>query len=427
MNGAEPVTVAVARQRARRRYDSLRSHWAIAEAMGDDSENVPVPVPGGMSSPTACDPAPAEESSADELWAIALHPPTERQALADIPAVVRWQNEWAALGPIDGLLVDWEPRAWAAAGHQTVPVRARFVTVEALVQFAGRQSDWARILHAVHAITDRWPADVVIATADRAGYRAALVSLAGQLAKLDEADLSRLIDVLDWTARHPEPGWYLRQLPVRGVHTKWIERHRRLVGGLLPIVAGRTELGYATPEALIRIRILDDALALHVAGLTQLAVTAAEWNRLALPVRRVLIVENLETFVCLPPVAGGVAVWGHGYAVSLLACMRWPAGTDVVYWGDLDRDGFTILATARAALPQTRSLMMDTSTLQTCLDLAGDDTGSNRVPDPALLTETERQALTLLHDEGDVRLEQERIPWEYVVDALRRAGFGPAE
>jgi hypothetical protein len=50
------------------------------------------------------------------------------------------------------------------------------------------------------------------------------------------------------------------------------------------------------------------------------------------------------------------------------------------------------------------------------------------VPEPAPstatlehLTEAERQALHVLRDEGSVRLEQERIPWNFALEALRAA------
>lgn len=395
MSGPSPITVAMARRSARHRYEQQRRRWAAKTALGD-------PAPDGVT------------------WTLALRPPTQRQTLSDIPAAVGWRTEWAALPDVDGLVIDWEPRSWAAAGHQTVPVRVHFTTVDALARFGGCARDWSRILHAVGTVTKRWPS-VEAATLD--SYATALTSLAGALAELDDADLVRLVDVLDWAARHPESHWHLRQLPVRGVDTKWIERHRRLVNGLLPVVAARRELGYASPAGLIRIRLLDPSLASRTAGITELAVPADTLDGLDLPARSAIVVENLETFVSLPPTRAGIALWGSGYAVSRLSRIHWLADVDVVYWGDLDRDGFAILTIARAALPQTRSLMMDVPTLRAHRDLAVADAGSGRVPDPALLTGAERAALKLLHDEGDVRLEQERIPWDHVVTQLRAAGL----
>ena len=46
-------------------------------------------------------------------------------------------------------------------------------------------------------------------------------------------DWHRLLDVVGWLGDHPRPGFYLRQMDVPGVHSKFVEGHRGVRGELL--------------------------------------------------------------------------------------------------------------------------------------------------------------------------------------------------
>jgi hypothetical protein len=49
--------------------------------------------------------------------------------------------------------------------------------------------------------------------------------------------------------------------------------------------------------------------------------------------------------------------------VSVLEPLGWLAGLDLVYWGDIDTHGFTILDRLRRLFPHARSMLMDRGTL----------------------------------------------------------------
>ncbi|TDK91728.1 Wadjet anti-phage system protein JetD domain-containing protein [Mycolicibacterium mucogenicum] len=91
----------------------------------------------------------------------------------------------------------------------------------------------------------------------------------------------------------------------------------------------------------------------------------------------------------------------------------------VVYWGDLDTDGFDILARFRAQCP-CESLLMDQASVERWRSLVVPHRASGSV-DTAWLTERERAALDLLSRDG-IRLEQERIPIGAAVELLMAAG-----
>ncbi|MBP8921814.1 MAG: hypothetical protein KBG85_19125, partial [Micropruina sp.] len=54
---------------------------------------------------------------------------------------------------------------------------------------------------------------------------------------------------------------------------------------------------------------------------------------------------------------------GNGLAAPALAQVPWVRAARLLYWGDLDTYGLSILSMVRQALPQAESLLMDTATL----------------------------------------------------------------
>lgn len=170
----------------------------------------------------------------------------------------------------------------------------------------------------------------------------------------------------------------------------------------------------------MRLRFLDGSLA--PAGLRDLAAPASEIARLELRPRRIVVVENLETFLALPPLPGVVAVHGSGYAVDQLGAIGWIARADIVYWGDLDRDGFAILDRLRAHCAQVESVLMDEVTLLDHRDLwVPDPNHARRAASTALprLTAGERATELRLRELGGVRLEQERLSWPACLATLQ--------
>lgn len=122
------------------------------------------------------------------------------------------------------------------------------------------------------------------------------------------------------------------------------------------------------------------------------------------------MLENLESLLALPDLPGVVAVHGQGYAARVLHRVDRIRDADVVYWEDLDTDGLNILSAVRAGLPHARSILMDRATLIAHLDLAVPEPRPRRAL-PARLTDSEAEAFAALRELGDVRLEQERLPW----------------
>jgi hypothetical protein len=354
-----------------------------------------------------------------------LHPPTERAALDDLEAARAWVAGWRTAGEEWPLSVEWGVRNWARVGAQEVPVRVRVEGADAVVAVASRArqavgGEWAVMRSRCVDLR----ASLMPLAGDATAVETALRRHAGAVAVLPTADFAVLAAVVVWLAKNPVSGRRVRSLPIRGIDTKWLERHRGLVKGLVSAVTGSSGLGLLGAPALVRMRVLDPALA--VGGLRDVTAPVGEVAALELAPRVVLVTENLETLLELPDLDGVVAFHGAGYAVDSLAAIPWLRRARMLYWGDLDSQGFAILNRARAAGLEVASLLMDTETLLAYRDLWVREPVPF-VGEPSRLTAAELATLAELRGHGGVRLEQERIPWGVAVAALRAAVSTPVD
>lgn len=132
--------------------------------------------------------------------------------------------------------------------------------------------------------------------------------------------------------------------------------------------------------------------------------------------------ENLDTGMALPDIAGTVGIMKLGNAVSALGTVPWLQGINAVYWGDIDTHGFAILDRARKALPQLRSVLMDEATTLRYQNLWGTEPAQTTNFVLEHLNEHELAVYGALKANTwgqKVRLEQERLPWERCLEVLK--------
>ena len=346
----------------------------------------------------------AAEQQTDVALDVPLRPPTEREALDDLDRVRQWVDAWRGVSEDSGIELEWVVRHWSRIGSQEVPIRAVLRGSDSIARAAGEADGWRRLVARLDELRG-------LAGSDAGGV---LRAHARAIGDLDGADFDRLVHVLAWLRENPESGRLVRELPIRGIHTKWIESRRGLVEALHRAGTGAPGLGLREPSPLIRIRALDPSLSFQ--GLSDVSAPVDDLAASTIRPERVFVFENLATLLAMPDVPRAVAVHGGGHRVDLVARLPW--AQTVTYWGDLDSHGFAILNRLRARGVDATSALMDMDTLFDHRDLWGID------PDPnvgvfELLTPDERAALQSLSAEGNIRLEQERIPWSY---ALARLG-----
>lgn len=244
----------------------------------------------------------------------------------------------------------------------------------------------------------------------------------------------QILAVLDWFVANPRSGFYLRQLDIPGVDTKFIEGHRGLLMELLDIVLAEDAVdrsttgvkgfaqryGLRSEPPLLRFRILDRNALLQ--GLSDISLTPAEFSTLKLPIQRVFVTENRTNGLAFPDHSGAIVVFGMGYGLERFAETPWLRNVDVRYWGDIDTHGFRILDRLRATQPQVRSFLMDRATLDAHRTLCVDEPADKRYTGELFRLSSEEHALfeDLRHNRlGErIRLEQERIAYGWLRQAL---------
>jgi hypothetical protein len=331
-------------------------------------------------------------------------PPTEAVVAADPAAAAEWIRTWKRFEKRarPGVELQWTRRRWAGFGEQVLPIRVKLRSPTAVAGVAGQDRAWQTLVDRADLLRAAWP--------ERDGLPSGLSGAAAKLARLGEPDLPRLIATVNWFLANPDSGLLARQVPVLGVDTKWLERHTDLVRRLVAALGGDRGLGLRVEPRRFRVRVFDGG------DLADFTAPTAELAGLDWKPRCVLLVENRDSMAPLADLPGLVAVHSQGLAAPELAVVSWIARSRVLYWGDLDTHGLRILSLVRQVLPGTESLLMDQATLERYSGFA--------VTEPAPfrgvighLTPDESQALQAIRNR-DLRLEQERLPWDHVTAAI---------
>lgn len=306
--------------------------------------------------------------------------------------------------------ITWGEIGGRAIGRNRIPRRACIVSYEqawALLGVRGEVASYVGILELVGDVAA--VRDWVTAMPLKA------------LAATD--DWEALLATYRWLDTARGSGRHLRTIDVPGVDTKFVERHRAVLGELLGV--GRSasafarDLGLATKPETVRLRFTTGFLDLP-RSVTEATFRVDEIAGLGVDVGSAVVIENETTFLSLEPPPGGVLLWGKGFDVDRVGALRWLADVPVWYWGDLDTHGFAILDRLRAWLPHTESFLMDRETLLAHRERWGSETA----PTSARLDRLDDEEAAVHSDlVGDryaeaVRLEQERIDWAWVRERL---------
>lgn len=350
------------------------------------------------------------QGAAFEPLEVPLRGPTATEAGDNLAAAREWVAALDAGRSGDRrYALHWQTIGGRSIGRNSVPVRAVVSTFEqawALLGVAGEVRRYDEIL----ASTQGHPA-----------VRAWVVQRPLQALELSD-DMPRLIAAHAWLDANRGSGLYLRQIGARGVDTKFAEQHRAVLAAMLgvtPAAAGfLSDLGLRSKPSLVRLRPAP-GLGLP-AQLGELAVRADELPALPIAPATALVVENEITYLSVPVPTDGVVLWGKGFDVDRVGRLPWLTGIPVRYWGDIDTHGFAILDRLRAWLPHAGSVLMDRGTL-----LAHRDRwSSEHRPARSVLTRLTADEADLYRDLVQdvvgvrVRLEQERVGWDWVQDQL---------
>lgn len=267
-----------------------------------------------------------------------------------------------------------------------------------------------------------------------------------RLTEMDAGDFERLVATVSWLDAHPTSGLMLRQLPIEGVDTKWLGKHKSLVlallgaeDGLADEAADETDgpasarmrlherLGLRVPPDLIQIAVLDPEMRSMVGGLHHFAASVEDLNASGLRPRTVVILENKETgYAITGDLAGTVVCHGAGFSIVNYARVTWIRNApQVIYWGDIDAPGLQFVSDLRGLGIAARTVLMDRATLERYRHLAVTGAGPARQELPNLKLPEQQLYEHLVQHAADhgtgLLLEQERIPWAHAYQQLTDA------
>jgi hypothetical protein len=230
-----------------------------------------------------------------------------------------------------------------------------------------------------------------------------------------DLDFELLLTVADWFTTNTAGGLTPRQVPIPGVHAKWLNTHGPAVEALTatplrlaPRHPARIHFAYLDPNYLASGRRRFDSAAV------------GDTMHPAYKPDIVVITENKDTAIHFPQTPGGVAIEGCGYGAAVVAAFNWiVSAPTLVYWGDIDAAGFEILDCYRRDGVPAVSILKDIHWYSTYAPWGtfhhpnGEPIGTtDRKPLPNL-TESERSAYHAVCDPVaglPPRVEQERIP-----------------
>lgn len=314
---------------------------------------------------------------------IALGSPTKAQAYDSPEEIFTWIDQWKKYsGPGE---VTWSTKRLGNFGATQIPTHLRLTNADEVATLVGKKKELDHIL-SVKAILGEVP-------------EPALRSTFGHWRHYNEAEAHLVTTVVRWLSTHDASTYYIRELPIRGVHTKWIENHKAI------LTAALGELQFHTPEQLCEFRTPEFHGALPLEKVTCPEMCAT-----------ILIVENRTSFLALPDIDSLMVVNGSGFGARRLGGATWLEDKHILYWGDMDVHGFHILDSFRVHCPHTESILMDMPTARAYVDLGVED--KNATFPYTHLTKTERNAIDFLK-ENNLRIEQERIMLSDAVTALQ--------
>lgn len=328
-----------------------------------------------------------------------------------------------------GLHMTMQEFHFSLVGRQRLPVAIQIPSMDILVKLLGQKSAWQAFLLDITLVRHSWP--------ELENWLCDEVALVVR----HQGKWPRLLAVCRYFQQHPRPLCYLRQIDIPGVDSKFIENNKPVLKSLLdkllppeviddsPALSGKyafeQRYGILHDMPSVRFRLLDEQMTSYFSGLSDFSTPVEQMAELKLPIECVIITENKTNFLALPAVYNSIAIFGLGYGVQLLKKMTWLMQVRILYWGDIDTNGFAILSQLRSYFPHVESLLMDEETLLECRDMWGEEP-AEKVCRASRLAGLHPQE-QLLYDklkqnawQPNLRLEQEYVPFHRLQLMLAR-------
>ncbi|MEV0458973.1 Wadjet anti-phage system protein JetD domain-containing protein [Catellatospora methionotrophica] len=350
-------------------------------------------------------------------YAFALGQPSAADLTGDFAGAAAWAAAWRTWAAANGLTLRQRGRR-VMGTEQELPTHLVVPDIDDAARICGR--NWAARLARGRArarsLDDRFP------RLAGAGLLAATVTAVDEMSDMDFDLLCR---AGHWFSAHSAAGLTPRQVPIEGLHSKWLNHRLDLVRRL----AGHEDLGLLPPHPpRVHFTYLDPAH-LTAGGRRHDSATIGDRVKPAYRPQVVVISENKDTAIHFPSLEGAISVEGMGRGAGSISALPWlTTARHILYWGDMDADGLEILNEFRAAGIPASSILMDIASYEQWERFGTNEDARGR----PLRWRPPRHVPYLTEDEATLyrcltspdwkrcrRVEQERIPLDVAVAHVR--------
>ena len=341
---------------------------------------------------------------------------SKRELVDSIDKVVRYTAELTEFAQTHHLELRFEARV--AGGTQKVPTHVVVPDIDAAASVAGRPAR-ARLARARNR-------SAILADAFPSSGSATIAKVVARCDDASDVDFDLLVRAALWFSEHDAAGLTPRQVPLEGFHAKWLDSAGRRT--LISLLCGKESLGLSGRPARVDFAYLDP---LYLAGGNRRydSYVIGDASELPYAPSVAVIVENKDTYLRFPPLEGGVCIFGGGSAGSAhVRMLPWINEVDrLLYWGDMDTDGFAILDGYREGGLEVASILMDMRAYRryerfgTSLAIGPQQLADRRTCALEHLNASERELYDYLADPDCPtarRIEQERIPLAHALEAI---------
>jgi hypothetical protein len=351
---------------------------------------------------------------ADRSWpfSVPLGAPPKAALEADFEQARDWARTWENWAAARQLTLKWDTRL-VRGTTQPMPGHLLIPDIDTAARICGQ--GWPeRFAQARHRLE---LARVAFPLADHPKIIRACDAMT-------DTDFTLLLEAARWFSSNTAAGLTPRQVPLPGFHGKWLNRNQQIIQAL----TGKTNLGLIRRPTRVHFTYLDPGHRAQGRRHHESFTVGDSARPLYIP-ETVIILENKDTAVYFPPVAGAIAVEGEGSkAPGVIPLIPWMKQCPrIVYWGDIDAKGLCIVNDLRVAGVDAVSILMDYPTYE-AYERYGAWTDDKGKPVPSsprrtLLALTPEEHLLYLHLTDPAwtrvrRIEQERIPLQVAVAHL---------
>ncbi len=379
---------------------------------------------------------------------VPLKPPTGNAALQNFSHYQKFVISWktfskdSCVSEGKGGVVRWEGRTFRSLSDQEIPTHLSIPDIGSLAGLLGSNEErqlreWqSKIKYIFNSLSSELNQNIDASnqhanTSNRATRdRELFLALIAHLEALDNfngSDLELLGKLIPQLQQGMGEGCYLRALPVTFVDTKFIEKNLRIIESIAAVLidSAAKEVGLMSwldcrekPKDWLLVKPLCEETRKSLGGAPLLRLSSDTLHKFELSASNILVIENEQSCLALNNVPNTIAVSGGGKNVAWMTA-EWLRLKKVGYWGDIDSEGFSILSDARSKLSSITVLMMDEVTVETFEERMVAEPDSV-LKDPVALTNIELVLFKRLRSDHytNRRLEQERLPMDYVIDNI---------